>query len=232
MRAQYQAAGDLGAAADLFAQALELAPRFAWGWFMLGEAREKLSDWPGAIAAFRQAREHDSLDRLGAGLRLARYGASDPTLAMSDGYVRTLFDQYAPTFESALAALGYNAPQQLFDATMAACAVTGREPYFDKALDLGCGTGLAAREFSKCVDAMHGVDLSPKMIEMAERGGLYSWLSIDDMLGYLRRQGDNGADLIVAADALVYLSDLAPLFARSVPRAGAGWPVCLHGRDS
>ncbi len=32
------------------------------------------------------------------------------------------------------------------------------------------------------------------------------------MLGYLRRQGDNSADLIVAADALVYLSDLAPLF--------------------
>jgi predicted TPR repeat methyltransferase len=32
------------------------------------------------------------------------------------------------------------------------------------------------------------------------------------MLGYMRRQGDNGADLIVAADALVYLSELAPLF--------------------
>ncbi len=115
---------------------------------MLGEAREKLGDWPGAIAAFREAREHDGLDRLGAGLRLARYGASDPTLAMSDGYVRTLFDQYAPTFEKALAALGYNAPQQLFDAVMAACAATGREPHFDKALDLGCGTGLAARACS------------------------------------------------------------------------------------
>ena len=208
---QYQAAGDLGAAADLFAQAVELAPQFAWAWFMLGEAREKTGDWPGAIEAFRRAREHDSLDRLGAGLRLARYGAADPTLAMSDGYVRTLFDQYAPTFESALAALGYNAPQQLFDAVMAACAVTGREPHFDKALDLGCGTGLAARAFSKRVDAMHGVDLSPKMIEMAERGGLYSFLSVDDMLGYLRRQGDDSADLIVAADALVYLSDLTPL---------------------
>ena len=51
-----------------------------------------------------------------------------------------------------------------------------------------------------------------KMIELAERSGKYSFLSVDDMLGYMRRQGDDGADLIVAADALVYLSDLAPLF--------------------
>jgi predicted TPR repeat methyltransferase len=209
---QYQSVGDLAAAADLFAQAVERAPQFAWAWFMLGEAREKLGDTAGAVEAFLQARENDSLDRLGAGLRLARFGAADPTLAMSDGYVRALFDQYAPTFETALSALSYNAPQQLFDAVTAACDVTGREAYFDKMLDLGCGTGLAAREFAKCVDSMNGVDLSPKMIEMAEGSGLYSFLSVDDMLGYMRRQGGNGADLIVAADALVYLSDLAPLF--------------------
>lgn len=209
---QYQAAGDLGAAADLFAQAVERAPAFAWAWFMLGEVRRKLGDDAGAIVAFRQAREHDSLDRLGAGLQLARFGAADPTVAMSGGYVRALFDQYAPTFDAALAALNYRAPKLLFEAVMGACATTGREPYFDKALDLGCGTGLAAREFAPCVDAMHGVDLSPKMIEMAERTGLYSWLGVDDMLGYLRRQGTDGADLVIAADALVYLADLAPLF--------------------
>src|SRR5262245_40197044 len=128
---QYQSGGDLAAAADLFAQAVERAPQFAWAWFMLGEAREKLGDTAGAVEAFRQARDNDSLDRLGAGLRLARFGAADPTLAMSDGYVRALFDQYAPTFETALGALSYNAPQQLFEAVMAACPVTGREPYFD-----------------------------------------------------------------------------------------------------
>jgi predicted TPR repeat methyltransferase len=209
---QYQSRGDLAAAADLFAQAVERAPQFAWAWFMLGEARERLGDATGAVEAFRQARENDSLDRLGAGLRLARFGAADPTLAMSGGYVRALFDQYAPTFETALSALSYNAPQQLFDAVTAACGMTGREAYFDKMLDLGCGTGLAAREFAKCVDSMNGVDLSPKMVEMAEGSGLYSFLSVDDMLSYMRRQGDDGADLIVAADALVYLSDLAPLF--------------------
>ncbi len=76
---QYQSAGDLAAAADLFAQALELAPQFAWAWFMLGEVRRKLHDEAGAIEAFRQARANDPVDRLGAGLRLARFGAADPT---------------------------------------------------------------------------------------------------------------------------------------------------------
>ena len=66
-----------------------------------------------------------------------------PTAAMSDGYVRALFDQYAPRFDAALAGLDYRAPQLLFDAVMA----TGAK-HFGRALDLGCGTGLAARAFA------------------------------------------------------------------------------------
>jgi predicted TPR repeat methyltransferase len=209
---QYQSAGDLSAAADLFVQALERAPAFAWAWFMLGEVRSRLGDQTGAIDAFQRARANDSLDRLGAGLRLAQFGSADPTAAMTTGYVRALFDQYAASFDTALAKLGYRGPQLLFDAVMAACETTGREPYFGKALDLGCGTGLAARVFAKHIDSLHGVDVSPGMIDAADRTGLYSWLNVDDMLGYLVRQGMDSADLIVAADAFVYVADLAPLF--------------------
>jgi predicted TPR repeat methyltransferase len=202
---QYQAAGDVSAAADLFAQAVERAPQFAWAWFMLGEARRELGDQAGALEAYAAARAHDPADRFGAGLWLARFGAADPAAAMSDGYVRALFDQYAPSFEAALAGLDYRAPQLLFDAVMA----TGTR-HFDRALDLGCGTGLAARAFAPHVDAMHGVDLSPRMIAQAERTGLYGALTVDDMLAFLRRQDDASADLVIAADALVYLADLAP----------------------
>ena len=207
---QYQAAGDVSAAADLFAQAVERAPQFAWAWFMLGEARRELGDEAGAIEAYTQARAHDPADRLGAGLQLARLRAADPGAAMSGGYLRTLFDQYAPSFDAALAGLDYRAPQLLFDAVMAACAAAGRT-HFARALDLGCGTGLAARAFARHVDAMHGVDLSPRMIEQAERTGLYRALTVDDMQGFLERQDDGSADLMIAADALVYLADLAPL---------------------
>jgi predicted TPR repeat methyltransferase len=203
---QYQAAGDVPAAADLFAQAAERAPRFAWAWFLLGEARRELGDHAGAIAAYAQARTHDVADRLGAGLQLARLSAADPSAAMSGAYVRALFDQYAPSFDAALAELDYRAPQLLLDAVMA----TGHA-HFDRALDLGCGTGLAARAFGRHVDAMHGVDLSSGMIAQAERTGLYRSLAVDDMLAFLLRQDDGSADLVIAADALVYLADLAPL---------------------
>jgi predicted TPR repeat methyltransferase len=214
---QYLAAGDVPAAADLLAQAAERAPQFAWAWFMLGEARRALDDEAGAIEAYTRARAHDPADRLGAGLQLARLSAADATAAMSGGYVRALFDQYAPRFEQALAGLDYRAPRLLFEAVMAACAAIGRKTRFDRALDLGCGTGLAARAFASHVDALHGVDLSPKMIEQAERTGLYGSLAVDDMQGFLERQNHDGADLVIAADALVYLADLAPLL-RAVGR--------------
>ena len=46
MARAYAADGDLAAAADLYAQAVELSPGFASGWFALGEARSKApSSW-------------------------------------------------------------------------------------------------------------------------------------------------------------------------------------------
>ena len=72
-----QLRGDLAAAADLFAQATELAPGFAAAWFALGEVREQLGDLEAAITAFRHARMTDPGDHSGAGLRLMRLGAAD-----------------------------------------------------------------------------------------------------------------------------------------------------------
>src|SRR3954467_5805644 len=92
----YAADGDLAAAADLFAQAVELSPGFSSAWFALGEAREALGDRDGARAAFARAQSADPEDRHGAALHLVRLGGADPATAALHGYVRTLFDQYAP----------------------------------------------------------------------------------------------------------------------------------------
>src|SRR5580693_9087811 len=63
------ARGDLAAAADVLAQAAELAPGFAAAWFTLGEVRDKLGDRGGAVTAFAQARTADPEDAQGAGLQ-------------------------------------------------------------------------------------------------------------------------------------------------------------------
>ena len=204
--------GDFEAAADLLAQALELAPGFASAWFLLGEVRGALGDRDGATDAFRSALAADRDDRHGAGLQLARLGAADPAGAMAPAYVRTLFDQYAPRFDQALTeGLAYRGPELLAAAVDAACRARGRGPHFGRAVDLGCGTGLAGRLFRRRVDSLVGVDLSPGMIEEARRGGAYDRLDVAEMLAFLRDEVDGGADLILAADALVYVADLAPV---------------------
>lgn len=206
-----QLKGDLAAAADLLLQAIELAPNFTSAWFTLGGIREELGERPAAIEAFRRARDSDPDDRHGAGLRLMRLDAA-PVAGMSQAYVQTLFDQYAPRFESSLVGdLGYRGPELLFRAVLSVRAAARRPALFKHAIDLGCGTGLAAAAFANSVDTIFGVDLSPRMIERARASGLYAELEVADMLQGLRGRADASADLILAADAMVYVADLGPL---------------------
>ena len=206
-----QLKGDLPAAADLLEQAIELAPNFPSAWFTLGEIREQLSQHDAAIAAFRRAREIDPLDRHGAAVRLMRLGA-DQLGEMPKGYLQTLFDQYAPRFEAALLGdLGYRAPQLLFKAVLSVRAKAKKPAFFKRAIDLGCGTGLGAGAFAREVDHFIGIDLSPGMIEQARATGLYAELEVADMVEGLRRKPDASANLMLAADAMCYVSDLAPV---------------------
>jgi len=193
-----QLKGDLAAAADLLQQATDLAPGFASAWFTLGEIRQQLGEHSAAIAAFRKARDADPDDRHGAGLWLMRLGAEQLSV-MPPAYVRTLFDQYAPKFEAALVEdLGYRGPSLLFKAVLAARHAVRKPAFFKRAIDLGCGTGLAATAFVREVDHFIGIDLSPRMVEKARATGLYAELEVADMLEGLRGKPDDSAELILA----------------------------------
>jgi predicted TPR repeat methyltransferase len=217
-----QLKGDLAAAADLLLQATELAPEFASAWFTLGGIREQLGEHDAAIVAFRNARDADPDDRHGAGLRLMRLGA-DSVSGMPTAYVQVLFDQYAPRFESSLVDdLGYRGPDLLFRAVLSVRSASRKPAFFRRAIDLGCGTGLAAAAFARGVDHFIGIDLSPRMIERARATSLYAELEVADMLTGLRRRPDASADLVLAADAMVYVADLAPLLAEASRVLAAG----------
>jgi predicted TPR repeat methyltransferase len=206
-----QLKGDLVAAADLLLQATELAPGFASAWFTLGQIREQLGEREAATAAFCKAREADSEDRHGASLHLMRLGA-EKLSSMPQAYVRALFDQYAPRFETALVDdLDYRGPALLFKAVLAARHAVRKPAFFKRAIDLGCGTGLAASAFAREVDHFTGIDLSPRMIEKSRATGLYAELAVADMLEGLRGRPDASTELVLAADAMVYVADLASL---------------------
>ncbi len=222
-----QLKGDLPAAADLLEQAIELAPKFVSAWFTLGEIRLQLGERDAAIAAFRQARDADTSDAHGASLKLMRLGA-EALSAMPPAYVRTLFDQYAPRFDRALIDdLGYRGPTVLFKAVLAARHAVKKPAFFKRAIDLGCGTGLAANAFAREVDHFTGIDLSPGMIEKARVSGLYAKLEVNDMLEGLRAKPDGCADLVLAADAMVYVADLAPVLTEICRVLSAGGVVAF-----
>jgi predicted TPR repeat methyltransferase len=210
------ARGDFAGAADVLAQTVELAPGFATAWFALGAIRDRLGDRDGAVTAFEQARDRDPEDYHGARLQLARLGAGEATPAMTETYVRRLFDQYAGRYDTALTEhLRYRGPAILRDAVEAAMREAGRPMRFAAMLDLGCGTGLGGSAFRSFAERLVGVDLSPAMIAQAAAKGLYDRLVSADLADFLADEATAAAQyqLVLAADVFVYINDLAPIIA-------------------
>jgi len=213
----YAARGDHAAAADLFTQAIEVAPGFSSAWFALGEARDNNGEFAAAITAFRHVRELDPGDRHGAGLHLIRLKA-EVVGDMSRDYVRVLFDQYALRFDDTLTnKLSYRGPELLRNAVTRACAAAERPLHFNSVLDLGCGTGLGGAAFRPLAARLTGMDLSPLMVEQARGKGLYDALDVADIPEFLKGQKESGAqhDLVLAADVFIYLTDLVDIIADS-----------------
>ncbi len=212
----HAARGDFSGAIDILVQALELAPGFATAWFALGAIRDRLGERDAAIAAFEKARGADPEDYHGARLQLARLGAGDTTPAMTDSYVRRLFDQYAGRYDVSLTQhLAYRGPALLREAVEAAAGTAGRPMRFGSLLDLGCGTGLAGAMFRPFADWLVGVDLSPAMIGRAAAKGLYDRFVTADVAAALANETTNAAKyhLVIAADVFVYVNELAGIFA-------------------
>ena len=241
------AEGDDGAAADLFAQALERAPDWAAGWFALGEAQARLGDRDAAAAAFHKSANHDPAGELGAPLALAALGAAGTPAGAAPNHVRALFDEYAPRFEAHLTgALSYRAPAVLAEALRR----TAPDRHWRRVFDLGCGTGLMGEAMRAQTEWLGGVDLSPAMVAQARRKKLYDTLIVGEMAHTLAANVEP-FDLVLAADVLVYIGDLAPIlravagallpggmFAFSVQRGSGGSGVQVgadrrftHARD-
>ncbi|MEP9351029.1 methyltransferase domain-containing protein [Xanthobacter sp. KR7-225] len=153
---------------------------------------------------------------------------------MSAAYVRALFDQYAGRFDAALRTrLAYRGPECLAAALEAACAAGSRPLRFARALDLGCGTGLAAPLLAPWVDRLEGVDLSPAMLAQAARLGLYAELREAEMGADLAAAEAGVYDLIAGADALCYVAELGQILgaARRALAPGGLMAVTLETHD-
>ncbi|MEZ5811159.1 MAG: methyltransferase [Rhizobiaceae bacterium] len=180
---------------------------------------EKSGDFDAAADAYREVLALDPVDRGGAAVRLASMGRGAVPERAPEAYVETLFDQHAEVFDNVLVEqLGYAVPVQLRHQL----ADLGLGP-FGRVLDLGCGTGLTGGELRPRAEFLVGVDVSERMVELADEREVYDELYVDEALRFLHA-GEEGErwDLIVATDVMPYLGDLEPLIAAMAARLDAG----------
>ena len=200
--------GWLDGAAAAYRRAVRLEPDFAEAYSNLGEVLQHQGNLDEAVAAHRRAvalRPDDESFRY----MLDAVTGGRPNRA-PDAYVSRLFDSYSYRFDRHLvAALEYRGPQLLRDAVER--RLDGVQVSWT-VLDIGCGTGLCGPLFRSLARRLVGIDLSPRMIEKVRERGVYDELHVDELTEYLARC-ENWVDLIVAADVLVYIGDLAPVFA-------------------
>jgi predicted TPR repeat methyltransferase len=128
-----------------------------------------------------------------------------------DFAVRAMFDEVATRFDTLMVdELHYRGHLQL--RTLADEKLPGiKSPL--RILDLGCGTGLVGNSFQDLAKGgrLVGIDLAPRMIEVARKRGVYDELILGDLEKVLAEPGPS-YDLIVSADTMPYLGDLGPTF--------------------
>ncbi len=207
--------GELQGAAELMGQALELAPDWAAGWFRLADYEEKSGRKEAAIEALRKTLRLNPEDIFGASLKLALLGAAETPEQPPSTYVERLFDDYAERFDAALTEkLDYSVPEKL--AALIDRASGGRR--FRHVTDLGCGTGLFGERIRDRADFLEGFDLSANMLAKAEGKAIYERLGQADLSlppeasGLFGELAEERADLVSAADVLMYLGNLESMF--------------------
>ncbi|SOC46176.1 predicted TPR repeat methyltransferase [Rhizobium subbaraonis] len=208
--------GDFSGAAELMEQALEISPGWAAGWFRLAEYAEKAGSVPTAAAALGRVLELAPEDPFGAGLRLAVLGAADVPATPPTRYIEQLFDDYAQRFDTALVEkLDYSVPEKL--AALVADGIASER--FAHVTDLGCGTGLFGARIRGRAGFLEGFDLSANMLAKAREKQVYDRLAQADLSlppsesdVFAADLAPGRADLASAADVLMYLGELAPVF--------------------
>lgn len=198
-------------------RSVELAPDDLYALKNLARKLHKAWRLEEAATVYRRVVDRDPQDS-GAAHTLAALSGRATAAAPRD-YVRDGFDMYADRFDAHLVDdLAYATPALLRAQLL---PQGGRPPVFDRAVDLGCGTGLSGAPFRDLCRHLTGVDLSPRMLDEARKKGIYDRLCEAEIIEFL--DGSPKAfDLVVAADVLVYIGDLAPVFAAVARRTRPG----------
>jgi predicted TPR repeat methyltransferase len=207
-------------------KALSLDRSLAQAWTLRGGILKDQRRLDEAVECFREALAHGGEAELNRYFLASLVGRDAPASA-PQRYVRSLFDDYADTFDEHLVGgLRYEAHRFLID------NLRGVGPErFGAALDLGCGTGLCGPLVKPAVQRLDGVDLSPLMLDKARALGVYEQLVQGDLVEHLRGTPQS-YDLVLAADVFIYVGDLEPVFAGVSRVMSRGGVFCFSAEQA
>ncbi len=181
-----------------------------------------------AIGQRSAAREcYEQLLRINADDSVARHliGAlSGSALAYADpAYARTVFEDAAGRYETQVRQLAYTLPDR-FPGLLQ--TLDGENAWFERVLDLGCGTGLAGSQLRAFCSELVGVDVSAAMIDKAREKAVYDELAVADAENWLRGTAQR-FDLVVCADVVAYVGALDRLMRGIAARLNDGARLIL-----
>lgn len=207
-------------------KSIELAPEFAMAYFLLGQIQLELGRRDDAARSLQRLIELEP-ENQDARFLLAAATAQTPAQP-PPGFVEQLFDSHASNFDAHVHSLGYRVPELLR-------AAVDRIRPDDKldVLDLGCGTGLVARQFRDRAKTLAGVDVSKQMLEQARQTGLYETIECADLLAAMESR-ERKLDLILAGDVFIYVGELDRIFvtARKALRVGGLFAFSVETHDA
>ena len=199
--------GKLKEAVASYHKALALKPDYAKAHNNLGNVLRELGRLEDAVASYRTA----------LGLKpdyaeaqhMLNSLTGNTTTAPPREYVETLFDGYARRFDDSLVRkLEYKTPFLMKE------IIGGLDPAkskFEKAIDLGCGTGLCGIELRDISNDLTGIDLSKNMIAKAQERQVYDHLITGDIVDFLSVSTEK-YDLFVSSDVFMYFGELTTIF--------------------
>jgi len=187
--------------------AIELNPSFVEAYSNLASIYLKMGNVENTIASYKMVLELEP-DNISAQYLIDALEGKDLETAPKE-YVADLFDQYSVTFDQHLVDdLGYNLPKifrKLFD------ELYEGNYCFKNVLDMGCGTGLSGDAFRTVSQKLSGIDLSQKMLNLADDKNIYDYLESGELCEFLESSKEK-FDLFIALEVFIYMGDLDHVF--------------------
>ena len=225
-------AGRMDEAVESYLRATAIDPNMVDGHFNLGVLHKEAD-------RFNQAAEHFKATlKLAPDHTKAQYmlaAITDKSTKMPPaGFVRDVFDEHSHVFEASMDHGSSRIPELVRDAAL---QHLGRQQMpqgksFPAILDLGCGTGRSGVPFRAFCNTLHGVDLSPNMMEYARAKNIYDDLYLDDFVNFMAA-AKSEYDLVLSVDAFLYMGPLDDVFANvaRLLKAGGSFGFTVEALD-